>query len=89
MKLDIHRFKRRHVEPTFLHTLNEVNHFKELVSRQPCTACGQNGLKLKTFVRNPSGWGAEVRCDNCNFNGIVNSEGFDLRQINSKGKARD
>ena len=83
------RLRRRRVEPTFLDTLAEANHFKELVSKQPCVSCGQNGLQLEKFVRNPQGWDAEVSCTNCNFRGVVNSEGFDFKRINSKGKARE
>lgn len=82
------RFRRRKHEETLLATLEETKHFKDLISKQPCTACGQNGLVLDNFVRNPKGWGAQVSCDNCNFHGAVHSEGFDFQKIGSKGKAR-
>jgi len=85
----IQRLRRRKHEPTFLATLDELNQFKELVGRQNCPTCGQNGLKLKSFVRNPLGWSADVDCSNCNFSGVVNSEGFDFVGVDSKGKARD
>jgi len=83
------RWKRRNHELTLLGTLAEAKRFKELISHQPCTACGQNGLKLADFIRGPKGWDATVICDNCNFNGVVNSTGFNFRRINSKGKAKD
>jgi len=83
------RFRRRKHEETLLSTLAEAKQFKELISHQKCTACGQNGLVLEHFVRTPNGWDAEVSCGNCNFHGVVNSEGFDFKQINSKGKARE
>jgi len=85
------RFRRRKHEQTFLATLSEVDHFKLLVKNQPCPACGQKGnsLQLEKFVRNPKGWDAEVSCSNCNFHGVVNSEGFDFKEVNSKGKARE
>jgi len=85
------RFKRRKHEATFLNTLREVEHFKALIKAQACPACGQKekSLLLDKFVRNPRGWDAEVSCSNCTFLGIVNSEGFDFKQISSKGKARE
>jgi len=83
------RLKRRFHKSTFLATLDQVNEFKGLVNRQPCPSCGKNGLLLESFVRNPIGWSAEVKCDNCNFVGTVNSEGFDFGELASKGKARD
>ena len=83
------RFKRRKHEETLLKTLEEAQKFKELVGKQPCMACGQNGLVLEKFVRNPKGWDAEVSCGNCTFHGVINSEGFDFKQISSKGKARE
>jgi len=83
------RFKRRKHEDALLATLAEAKHFKDLIGKQPCTACGQNGLVLDKFVRNPRGWDAEVSCGNCNFHGVVNSEGFDFKQVGSKGKARE
>jgi len=85
------RFKRRKHEQTLLDTLSEAKHFKDLIAKQHCTACGQNGLSLDKFVRNPKGWDAEVSCGhgNCNFHGIITSEGFDFQKIGSKGKAVD
>jgi len=83
------RFKRRKHEETLLSTLEEAKQFKELINKQRCTACGQNGLVLDSFVRNPKGWDAEVSCGNCNFHAVINSEGFDFKRINSKGKAVD
>ena len=83
------RFKRRKHEETLVATLKEAQKFKELVGKQPCTACGHNGLVLEKFVRNPKGWDAEVSCGNCTFHGVINSEGFDFKQISSKGKARE
>jgi hypothetical protein len=83
------RFRRRKHEETLLATLAEAQHFKDLVSHQKCTACGQNGLKLEDLVRGPQGWDATVSCDNCNFNGVINSTGFNFKRINSKGKARE
>jgi len=87
----IARLRRRKHEPTFLATLSEVESFKALIKKQPCPACGQSGksLLLDKFVRNPKGWDAEVSCSNCTFHGIINSEGFDFKQISSKGKARE
>ena len=85
----ITRLKRRFHKATFLATLDQVDDFKALVNHEPCPTCGKNGLLLKSFVRNPVGWSAEVSCDNCNFEGIVNSEGFDFVGLASKGKARD
>jgi hypothetical protein len=83
------RFRRRKHEETALATLAEVKQFKDLMAKQPCTACGQNGLVLGSFKRSPLGWEAEVSCDNCYFRGVVNSEGFDFKRINSKGQAVD
>ena len=85
------RFQRRKHEPTLLATLEEAKHFKELISKQHCTACGQNGLKLVKFERNTKGWEAQVSCghENCNFHGMINIEGFEFQNISSKGKARD
>jgi len=83
------RYRRRKHESALLATLEEVKSFKDLIGHQHCTACGQNGLILNHFVRNPKGWDVEVSCGNCNFHGVVNSEGFDFKQINSKGKARE
>lgn len=82
-------FKRRNHSRTFLNTCAEVALFKQLVSKQPCTACGQNGLILDKFVRNPRGWDAEVSCGNCNFHAVINSEGFDFKEVSSRGKARE
>jgi hypothetical protein len=82
-------FKRRKHGLTTLDSLKEVTQFKYLLGHQACVACGQNGLKLDHFVRNPKGWDAEVHCDNCNFRGVINSEGFDFKEVSSKGKARD
>lgn len=83
------RIRRRKHEQTLLATLEEAKHFKDLIAKQHCTACGQNGLVLGHFVRNPKGWETEVSCGNCNFHGVVNSEGFDFQKIGSKGKAVD
>ena len=83
------RIRRRKHEKILLKTLKEAKEFKELIGKQRCTACGQNGLVLEHFVRTPKGWDAEVSCGNCNFHGVVNSEGFDFKQVSSKGKARD
>jgi len=85
------RFRRRSHLQTFLATLSEVELFKLLIKSQPCPGCGQkeHSLELQKFVRNPKGWDAEVSCGNCNFHGIINSEGFDFKQISSKGKARE
>jgi hypothetical protein len=85
------RFKRRKHEETLLATLEEAQKFKELVGKQPCMACGQNGLKLDKFERNVKGWEAEVSCghENCNFHGFINIEGFTFDRMSSKGKARD
>jgi len=85
----IQRLKRRKHEPTFLATLDELNRFKALIAKQKCPRCSKNGLLMKTFSRNPIGWSTEVECDNCNFEGVVNSEGFDFSGVDSKGKARD
>jgi hypothetical protein len=85
----IQRFRRRKHSETFLATLAEAHDFKELVSHQHCLACGQNGLVLEKFVRTGTGWDAQVSCNNCNFHGVVNSEGYDFKQVNSKGKARE
>jgi hypothetical protein len=83
------RWKRRNHEATFTETIAEVNHFKSLISQTPCSACTQKQLQLSKFVRNPQGWACEVKCLNCNFMGVVNSEGFDFNQVSSKGKAVD
>jgi hypothetical protein len=76
------RWKRRKHGETLLVTLAEVKQLKDLINKQPCTACGQNGLKLEDFVRGPKGWDATVTCDNCNFNGVINSTGFNFTRIN-------
>jgi hypothetical protein len=83
------RYKRRKHEPTLLATLAEAKQFKDLIGKQSCTACGQNKLVLGSFKRNPVGWEAEVSCGNCNFRGVVNSEGFEFKGVSSKGKARE
>lgn len=82
------RRKRRNHQDTFLATLDELNAFKKLVAQQKCPACEGNGLRLEEFVRTPDGWDAEVSHSNCDFHGIINSSGFDFKQIHSKGKAR-
>jgi hypothetical protein len=83
------RLKRRKHSRTTLESLTEVTNFKILLAKQPCVACGQNGLQLDHFSRCPIGWQADVHCDNCNFRGVVNSEGFDFKEVSSKGKARE
>ena len=87
----LRRFQRRRHEQAFLESLRETESFKKLIRQQPCPACGVKGqtLLLAKFVRNPAGWDAEVTCSNCNFTGVVNSLGFELKQLNSKGKARE
>lgn len=85
----IQRLKRRNVIPTFLGTLEETIDFQHTVKELKCLVCGQATLKLSKYSRSPEGWEANVECENCNFVGTVNSEGFLLDKLNSKGKARD
>ena len=85
----LERWKRRNHETTFIDSVVELNHFKELVARTSCVACHQTTLEMTAFTRGPSGWDATVRCSNCNFNGVVNQLGFDFKSVNSKGKLVD
>jgi len=81
--------QHNHIEPTFTASIEEVNHFKALINNTSCVACNQKTLQLNRFVHAVKGWDAEVSCTNCNFNGVVNSTGFDFKQVSSKGKARE
>ena len=81
--------QRCNLQKVFIETLEETDQFKQLVAKAKCQACGQQSLKLSRFERGVLGWEIEMTCGNCNFKGVVNSQGHKLEQIDSKGKARD
>jgi len=85
----LEKWKRRHHETAFIASIAEANQFKSLIKSTSCIACHQTTLEMASFTRGPDGWEAQVKCGNCNFNGVVNRLGFDFKQVSSKGKAVD
>lgn len=84
----IQALKRENSQEIFTETIRETEQFKQLVSKTKCSACGQTSLKLAVFEHGVLGWEIQVSCENCNFKGVVNSQGHKLERIDSKGKGR-
>lgn len=85
----IQRLFRSDHKEVFKEDVVTISVFKAFVSKMPCVACTHETLTLQNFNKGPRGWEAIVECSNCNFKGVFNSTGFDVKSINSKGKARE
>jgi hypothetical protein len=71
----------------FTNSIHTARLLKNVVTATPCPSCQQLTLTLQQITHGPKGYEVDVTCTNCHFNGTVNSHGYQLKQINSKGKA--
>ena len=79
-------FNKPKPEQSFTDSIALAKSMRALIESTMCPACKQNMLKLSQYTIGKE-WGATFICDNCFFNGEVNSTGFDFRKIDSKGRA--
>ena len=80
--------KRRGMTVVWSKEIAEANQFKKLVEQTKCPACDKP-LKLRKFERGPKGYEAEVTCEGCNFNALLNSGWTRFENIDSIGRARE
>ncbi len=76
-------------EQAFTANIASAKTMRTLIEQTLCPACNQQTLTLSRYTTGEKGWEADVKCDNCNFKGTVNSTGFQFSRIDSKGKARE
>jgi len=67
----------------------KANQFKKLVGETNCPSCEKPLLKLRKYEQGPKGYEAEVRCEGCNFTGLLNSSWTNFEHVDSKGRARE
>lgn len=79
--------KHKQTKQELDHALELTEQVKAQVKNNSCPACSQQKLKLQAYVVGPQGWEITMSCDNCNFRGVVNHEGFEFIRVDSKGKA--
>lgn len=89
-KLEEWLFKIRRTYPigVFKTAMTEVVQFKGAVKSMECPNC-KGKLVLSKFERGPKGWEADVKCETCNFTGVISSLCAKLMSLDSKGQARD
>lgn len=81
------KLRRRNPFATFNEATDETKRFRELVESTKCPACQNKTLELAKFERGPKGWETDIKCENCDFNGVVSGLSTVLFNVNSKGKA--
>ena len=72
----------------FPDNMAETKKFKDIVVKSNCPACGHKKLLLDAFTRTPIGYEAQVHCENCDFTGRINSDGFHLEGMHGLGRAK-
>lgn len=82
------KIRRRNPFDVFSATINEAEKFKARVKSTACPNC-KGKLVLGKFERGPKGWEADVKCEACNFTGVISQLCSVLSNMDSKGKARD